>query len=1218
MTEKPSYEELEQRITLLENKSAQRKRFEEINRTLFKISNAVNITSNLSELFRKIHLALSPIIDTTNFYIALYDETKDSVTFPYCVDSVDECYPPVIEVSRTASLTAEVIRTGCPIMATKAEILTLRAKSGLKIPACTPSEIWLGVPLKTRDKIIGVMAVQSYHDPRCYDKTDMDVLVSVADQIAIAIERKRTEESLQRTHDKLEQRVKERTEALRESESRLQTLVETIPDLIWLKDPDGVYLDCNTMFERLYGATKKDIIGKTDYDFVDRELADFFIENDRKAMVAGKPRSNEEWLTFASNGYRGLFDTIKTQMYNDDGKLIGVIGIARDITERKQAEEALRESERKYRELFELSPVGIFRTNSKGQALFANPEMARNVGADSPQEAIDKFQDLAKDLYVDPNRRNEFIELLKDKGEVVNFEFEAKGLNGKRLWLSMNARVSEKLSDGTFIIDGFNTDITERKQAEEAMRESREELAEIFSMSLDMICIADINTATFLKVNPAFTRILGYSEQELLSCPFLEFIHPDDVLPTLTTIKERLQKGEAVINFINRYHCKDGTYCWLEWVSHPIPKRGVTFAVAHDITERKRAEEILLKSEKKLQAVFDRSPVGLILLDNHSVVLDCNLHFANTFGVRREEFIGQNLLDGIPEGTVRQIFVDAIFDDGVHHYEGPHASILSGKQLYISISCEKIAPDLLIAIIMDFTERKQTEDALRESEEKFRITYSSSPDAVTISRLDNGLYVDINEGFTRATGYTREEVIGKTSQEINIWHDPADRQKLVQGLQEKGYIENLEAQFGMKDGSMITALMSARVISLKGVPHLISIVRDITERKLIESKLQQAQKFEAIGTLAGGVAHDFNNLLMGIQGRASLISWDLEISHPHREHIHAIEEYIRSAASLTQQMLGFARGGKYEVKPVDMNELVQGSSAMFGRTKKEIRVHAKCQASPLVVDADRGQIEQVLLNMYVNAWQAMPTDGGELYLETKIVTLDEAYCKPHQTASGRYVKVSITDTGAGMDEATRLRIFDPFFTTKEMGRGTGLGLASAFGIIKNHNGMITVYSEIGHGTTFNIYLPVSYKEAHREVSMEGGLIKGSATILLVDDEELIIDVGLAMLERLGYHVMVSRDGQEAVKVISDMGNEIDLVILDMIMPGMDGGTTFDRIREIQPVMPVLLSSGYAINGHADKIIRKGCNGFIQKPYNISELSQIIRKVLDETKGASHA
>jgi len=339
MAEKLTYEELEQRITLLENESAQRERFEEINDTLFKISNSVNMTSNLDELYRTIHLALSPVIDTTNFYISLYDKTEDRVTFPYCVDTVDACYPPVIEVSKTSSLTAEVIRTGRPLCVTKADILTRRAESSLIIPACTPSEIWLGVPLKTRDEIIGVMVVQNYLDPKCYDQTDMNLMVSVADQVALAVERKRAEEALHRAQDELEQRVKERTEALRKSEARLRTLVQTIPDLIWLKDTDGVYLDCNPMFERLFGAAKKNIIGKTDYDFVDRELADFSREHDRKAIAAGMPSRNEEWLTFVDGGYRALFDTIKTPMLDAEGKLMGVLGIAHDLTERKRAEE---------------------------------------------------------------------------------------------------------------------------------------------------------------------------------------------------------------------------------------------------------------------------------------------------------------------------------------------------------------------------------------------------------------------------------------------------------------------------------------------------------------------------------------------------------------------------------------------------------------------------------------------------------------------------------------------------------------------------------------------------------------------------------------------------------------------------------------------------------------------------------------------------------------
>jgi PAS domain S-box-containing protein len=640
-----------------------------------------------------------------------------------------------------------------------------------------------------------------------------------------------------------------------------------------------------------------------------------------------------------------------------------------------------------------------------------------------------------------------------------------------------------------------------------------------------------------------------------------------------------------------------------------------------DITERKRTEDALKSSLSLLNAALESTADGLLIVNGNGKITKYNQKFLDMWKLP-EYVIASSDDDVLLNHVMTQIADPGRFLDKVREiYSNPEESsfdqiaLLDGRVFERYSQPQKIGNHVVGRVwsFRNITESKQAEEALRESEEKFRRTFDFSPDAVNVNRLEDGMFVDVNEGFLRATGYTREELIGRTSLEINIWQDPAMREKLVQGLQEKGFYENLETQFRKKDGSIITALMSARVISLKGVPHIISITRNITERKQIEAKLQQAQKFEAIGTLAGGIAHDFNNLLMGIQGRASLMSLDLNTSHPHREHIRAIEEYVRSAANLTKQLLGFARGGKYQVTPVDMNKLVLDSSAMFGRTKKEIRIHAKCQQSPLVVEADRGQIEQVLLNMYVNAWQAMPPEGGDLYLETKVVTLDAAYCRPHGTKPGRYVMVSITDTGAGMNEATRLQIFDPFFTTKEKSRGTGLGLASAYGIIKNHGGMITVYSESGYGTTFNIHLPISKKNTRPEVSLENGLIKGSATILLVDDEAMIIDVGQAMLERLGYRVMVCRGGREAVSAITDRGDEIDLVILDMIMPGMDGGTTFDRIRAIRPDMPVLLSSGYAINGKANEIMRRGCNGFIQKPYNISDLSDKVRNVLDESK-----
>jgi CheY-like chemotaxis protein len=368
---------------------------------------------------------------------------------------------------------------------------------------------------------------------------------------------------------------------------------------------------------------------------------------------------------------------------------------------------------------------------------------------------------------------------------------------------------------------------------------------------------------------------------------------------------------------------------------------------------------------------------------------------------------------------------------------------------------------------------------------------------------------------------------------------------------------------------------------------------------------------EAIGTLAGGIAHDFNNLLMGIQGHSFLMLMDIPSDHPHTSHLKEIEEIVRSGASLTRQLLGFAKGGKYEVKPTVLNDLIRKSSEMFGRTKKEIQIHHQYEEDVWIVEADQGQIEQVLLNLYVNAWQAMPA-GGKLFLETANVTLDDNFVKPYKVKPGRYVRVSVTDTGIGMSEETLQRIFEPFFTTKEMGRGIGLGLASAYGIIKNHGGLITVSSQKGKGSNFTIYLPCSETHLRKETASEDLVLKGSETILIVDDEEIVLDVGVEILKTLGYRVLSASSGDEALEIYRNRSDEIAMVILDMIMPEMSGGKVFDEIQALNPDVKVLLASGYSMNGQAAAILERGCKGFIQKPYTIKALSERIRNILEES------
>jgi len=388
----------------------------------------------------------------------------------------------------------------------------------------------------------------------------------------------------------------------------------------------------------------------------------------------------------------------------------------------------------------------------------------------------------------------------------------------------------------------------------------------------------------------------------------------------------------------------------------------------------------------------------------------------------------------------------------------------------------------------------------------------------------------------------------------------------------------------------------------------IQIATDITQLREMELQLLHSQKMEAIGTLAGGIAHDFNNLMMGIQGQAELLEKALAPDSPHLEKVQSIRNCTHSASDLTRQLLGMARGGKYEVVPVDINALLQASSAMFGRTRHDIVVSADLCEPPPVSLVDRTQIEQVLLNLFVNAGYAMP-DGGKLILKTSVETLSEAVCAPHEVEPGWYVKIRVEDTGTGMDEETRQRVFDPFFTTKETGHGTGLGLASAYGIIKNHAGIITLQSKPGEGTVFDVYLPLSDQSVPQEkVPEDEPGDGGGSLILLVDDEEIILKVTRYMLEDLGFEVAVAQTGHDAVSLVQQQPG-IRLVILDMIMPGQDGGSTFERIREVRPELPVILSSGYSLNGKAAAIMERGCNGFIQKPFELSELAEKIHSVL---------
>lgn len=414
--------------------------------------------------------------------------------------------------------------------------------------------------------------------------------------------------------------------------------------------------------------------------------------------------------------------------------------------------------------------------------------------------------------------------------------------------------------------------------------------------------------------------------------------------------------------------------------------------------------------------------------------------------------------------------------------------------------------------------------------------------------------------------------------------------------------------------------MNKKLVEFKILPlekekdKTLIMLSDVTEQKRREAQLQQAQKMEAVGTLAAGIAHDFNNLLMGIQGYASLMLLNIDAGCSYYEMLKSIEKQVKSGSRLTRQLLGYARKGKYEVRLINLNQLVNDTAETFGRTKKNIIIHKDLAKGLYPIEADEEQIEQVMLNLFINAADAMP-GGGEIFLQTRNTTDKEIKSGLYNKAkAGNYVMLTFADTGTGMDEKTMERIYDPFFTTKEMGRGTGLGLASTYGIIKGHGGYIDVASEMGINTTFKIYLPVKEKhskEKSTKVLKHNGIHKIRGTILLVDDEEVVRDVTLNMLKIMGLNVITAMDGKEAVEIYQKKQTDIDLIMLDMVMPSMGGSEAFDRLKKINPDIKVILLSGYSINSEAAEILKRGCNGFLQKPFTVKELSQKILDILDK-------
>jgi PAS domain S-box-containing protein len=637
--------------------------------------------------------------------------------------------------------------------------------------------------------------------------------------------------------------------------------------------------------------------------------------------------------------------------------------------------------------------------------------------------------------------------------------------------------------------------------------------------------------------------------------------------------------------------------------------------------ERTPLPNALIDAERLLGSLFRHMAEGVAL---HEVVCDAagnpinyrilavNPQYESCTGLPPEQVVGKLATEayGTPEAPYLAEF-SSVALAGQASRLAVHFPPLAR---HFEISIAPLGPGFFATIFLDVSEQRRHEEALRSSEERFRKVFNFAPDPLTISSPD-GLLVSCNEAFCKVAGYTEAELVGHKPTEIGLWIDPDQRKAMYAEAARKGEINGLETKLRRKDGRVGIMRISARRVELGGQTFVLAGGQDVTEQRSLEQQVLHSQKLESLGVLAGGIAHDFNNLLTGILGNADLALAELSPVAPARESLEAIETGARRAAELCRQLLAYSGKGRFAVQPLDLMELVQemGHLLAVSISKKVLLKYHFAKNLP-AIEADPTQMRQTIMNLIVNASEAIGDRSGVISVTTGLANCDAESLKTCFAVDGiqpgDFVSLEVTDTGHGMDKATQDRIFDPFFTTKFTGRG--LGLAAVLGIVRGHKGAIKVHSEVGRGTTFRVLFPAAEARARdvAHATPRAQTWKGHGQILVVDDEETVRTLTRRMLERAGFTVHLAEDGRKAVEVFKRVRAEVDLVILDLTMPHLDGEACFRELRLMKPEVKVILSSGYTEQDVVNLFAGQGLAGFIQKPYTSEELIAKVRDVLD--------
>lgn len=1023
-------------------------------------------------------------------------------------------------------------------------------------------------------------------------------------------------------------------ETLQKREEKYRLLIENSHDIIYILTPEGIFTFVSPGWPALLGQEVNQVVGKPFQQFVhpdDIGECEIFL----KKMVETEQRQTDiEYRVRHIDGSWHWYISNAVPLKDKAGMVIGYEGIARDITDRKQVEESLRSSEIKFRTLYDSTSDAIILLNRDG--LFdCNKAAVAMFGCTRDELLSKKIADLSppkqfggKDSYT---LGGEMITAALKNGS-VDFEWIHKRFDTDEHFPSEVLFTVMELNGKAFI-QAVIRNITARKQAEEALKESEIVYKAIFENTGTATVIME-EDETISLANTECERLSGYTRKEIEGKKkWTEFVVKDDLeMMTAQHKLRRIDADAAQKSYESRIVDKGGRIKNIHFNVDLIPGTKKSVASLLDITERKQAEEALKESQQQFSDIINFLPDATFVIDKVGKVIFWNLAMEEMTGIKAADMLGRDNYEyALPfYGERRPLLADLVLNprkdiedkysrtdrENMFLEAEVYIPYFRGREIYLFGKASILRDSRgnivgAIESIRDVTLKKQSEEALKHSEERFSKAFHISPLPIVITTVNDGRYIDVNDSYLRMMGYTREEVIGHTANELSIWADFNNRRNVVKKLAKQSFLRNEVFKFLTKTGETRDALVSAETIVLNGNNFLLFICYDITDQEKLESQLRQAQKMEAIGTLAGGIAHDFNNILGAVMGYTEIALGYTNVDDHISRYLTQILKASERARDLVKQILTFSRKSDEKLIPMRVSPVIKEALKLLRASlPTTIKISQNIQSNPDTVFADPSQIHQILMNLGTNAAYALREKKGEI-----AVSLVSEEIKIGNTCGlvpGMYLKLTVGDTGAGIDSTIMGRIFDPFFTTKKPGEGTGLGLSVVYGIVKSYDGAVTVQSEPGKRTEFSIFLPLFTGAGdNQEAEADEFIAGGRERILFVDDEEMLVELGKSILNNMGYDVVGRTSSPEALELFRACPERFDLVVTDMTMPHMTGIELAKKLMQIKPGIPVIICTGFSETVTQEGVKSVGVKDLIMKPFNRRRIAESIRGALDK-------